>query len=137
MESTDRELLDRFCDSGDAGAFNQLVRRHGPMVLGVCRRVLRDPHDADDAFQATFLVLARKAGSLAEPQKLANWLYGVACRTAARAKAEGARWRVHERQFTDMRSAEARSGGAESFHQLRPVLDEELQRLPDKYRAPL
>jgi RNA polymerase sigma factor (sigma-70 family) len=136
-DSTDCQLLQRFAGQREEAAFAALVQRHGPMVLGVCRRVLHDPHDVDDAFQATFLVLARKAGSLTEPEKLANWLYGVACRTAARAKAEAARRRVHERQFTDMPSAEERPSGAESFHELGPVLDEELQRLPDKYRAPL
>jgi RNA polymerase sigma factor (sigma-70 family) len=136
-DTTDRELLQRFAGQREEAAFAALVQRHGPMVLGVCRRVLHDLHDADDAFQATFLVLARKAGSLATPEKLANWLYGVACRTAARAKAEAARRRMRERQFTDMPSAEARLDGAEFFHELRPVLDEELQRLPDKYQAPL
>lgn len=136
-DATDRQLLQRFAGRREEAAFAALVGRHGPMVLGVCRRVLHDAHDADDAFQATFLVLARKAGSLARPEKLANWLYGVACRTAARARAETARRRAHERQFPAMPSAEARPDGAESFHELRPVLDEELQRLPDKYRAPL
>src|SRR6516165_5511464 len=136
-DSTDRQLLQRFTGQREEAAFAALVQRHGPMVLGVCQRILHDPHDADDAFQATFLVLARKAGSLAKPEKLANWLYGVACRTAARAKAEAARRRVHERQYTDMPSPEARPNGGESFHELRPVLDAELQRLPDKYRAPL
>jgi RNA polymerase sigma factor (sigma-70 family) len=136
-DTTDRQLLQRFASQREEAAFAALVQRHGPMVLGVCRRVLHDPHDADDAFQATFLVLARKAGSLARPEKLANWLYGVACRTAARAKAQAVRRRVHERQFTDMPSADGRPNGAESLHELRLVLDEELQRLPDKYRAPL
>jgi RNA polymerase sigma factor (sigma-70 family) len=136
-DSTDRQLLQRFAGQREEAAFAALVQRHGPMVLGVCRRILHDPHDADDAFQATFLVLARKAGSLANPEKLANWLYGVACRTAARAKAEAARRRMRERQFTDMPPAEARPNGAESYQELRPVLDEELQRLPDRYRAPL
>jgi RNA polymerase sigma factor (sigma-70 family) len=136
-DSTDRQLLQRIAGHREEAAFAVLVQRHGPMVLGVCRRILHDPHDADDAFQATFLVLARKAGSLANPEKLANWLYGVACRTAARAKAEAARRRMHERQFPDMASPEARSSSGESFHEFRPVLDEELQRLPDKYRAPL
>ena len=83
-DSTDHQLLQRFAGQREEAAFAALVQRHGPMVLGVCHRVLHDPHDADDAFQATFLVLARKAGSLARPEKLANWLYGVACRTAAR-----------------------------------------------------
>src|SRR6516162_4276367 len=96
-DSTDRQLLQRYTGQREEAAFAALVGRHGPMVLGVCRRVLRDPDDVDDAFQATFLVLARKAGSLAQPEKLANWLYGVACRTAARAKAEAARRRGHER----------------------------------------
>jgi RNA polymerase sigma factor (sigma-70 family) len=136
-DTTDRELLERFAGQREEAAFAALVQRHGPMVLGVCRRVLHDAHDADDAFQATFLVLARKADSLARPEKLANWLYGVACRTAARARAQAVRRRVHERQFTNMPSAPTPSGGAESFHELRLVLDEELQRLPDKYRAPL
>jgi RNA polymerase sigma factor (sigma-70 family) len=136
-DTTDRQLLQRFASQREEAAFAALVQRHGPMVLGACRRVLQDPHDADDAFQATFLVLARKAGSLARPEKLANWLYGVACRTAARAKAQAVRRRVHERQFTDMPSADARPNGAEPLHELRLVLDEELQRLPDKYRAPL
>src|SRR6476659_4554811 len=109
MQGSDGDLIRRFCVSRSKDAFAAIVQRHGPMVLGVCRRILRDPHDADDAFQATFLVLARKAGSLARPEELANWLYGVACRTAARAKAEAARRRTHERQFPDMPPPEARS----------------------------
>jgi RNA polymerase sigma factor (sigma-70 family) len=136
-DTTDQQLLRRFASRREEAAFAALVQRHGPMVLGALRRVLQDPHDADDAFQATFLVLARKAGSLARPEKLANWLYGVACRTAARAKAQAARRRAHERQFTDMPAVEARPNGAEPLHELRLVLDEELRRLPDKYRAPL
>src|SRR6478672_87945 len=74
----DRHLLDRFARHRDEAAFAALVRRHGPMVLGVCRRVLRDRHAAEDAFQATFLLLARKAGSLRQPDRLGPWLYGVA-----------------------------------------------------------
>src|SRR5438105_2677667 len=76
-EGDDARLLERFARDRDESAFETLVRRHGPMVLGVCRRILRDHHDAEDAFQATFFVLARKAGSLAQPDRLANWLYGV------------------------------------------------------------
>src|SRR5690242_12137839 len=83
----DRDLLDRFTRSKDQQAFAALVRRHGPPVLGVCRRVLRDPHAAEDAFQATFLILARKASAIARPEALASWLYGVAVRVACKARA--------------------------------------------------
>src|SRR2546425_7786725 len=78
----DAVLLSRFARGGDESAFAELVRRHGPAVLGACRRILRDGHAAEDAFQATFLLLARKASSLHQPERLASWLYGVACRTA-------------------------------------------------------
>src|SRR5579885_230769 len=78
--ASDRDLLDRFTRHNDQQAFAALVRRHGPPVLGVCRRVLRDPHAADDAFQATFMVLARKASTIARPDALAGWLHGVAVR---------------------------------------------------------
>jgi RNA polymerase sigma factor (sigma-70 family) len=125
--------LERFARQQDEAAFAALVRRHGPMVLGVCQRILRDPHDAEDAFQATFLVLVRKTGSLARPELLANWLYGVACRTALSARAEAARRRTCERPVVD-RPVE---GSADAdWHDLRPVLDEEVSRLPDVYRVP-
>src|SRR5437899_11517450 len=83
----DAELVRAFSRNRDAAAYEQIVRRHGPMVLGVCRRVLRDPADADDAFQATFLVLVRKAGSLRVPDRLAGWLHQVARRTARKLRA--------------------------------------------------
>src|SRR4051812_39465728 len=89
----DGELLERFAARRDEAAFEALVRRHGPMVWGVCRRVLRDRHDAEDAFQATFLVLARKAASVAQPELVTNWLYVVASKTAARAGAMASRRR--------------------------------------------
>src|SRR5262249_33562681 len=85
--ATDRPLFSRFAGQWDETAFEALVRRHGPLVLGVCRRVLRDAHAAEDAFQTTFLVLARKAGSLRRPEALGPWLYGVALRTARKARA--------------------------------------------------
>src|SRR5437867_4428396 len=85
-ESPDRELVERFAERGDGEAFAALVRRHGPMVLGVCRRVLRHEQDAEDAFQAVFLVLGRKAGSLRRKEAVGPWLFGVARRLALRAR---------------------------------------------------
>src|SRR3954469_2589036 len=96
---TDGQLLDEYLSQGDDTALGLLVQRHGPMVWGVCRRVLRDRHDAEDAFQATFLVLARKAASVAQPELVANWLHAVACKTAARAGAMASRRRARERQM--------------------------------------
>ena len=89
--STEGELLERFVTYRDEAAFEALMARHAPMVLGVCRQVLRDPNDVDDAFQATFLVLVRKAASLRHRELLGNWLYGVAYRVAIRARAVAAR----------------------------------------------
>src|SRR5205823_5836087 len=83
-DRTDRQLLERAATGHDEGAFEAILRRHGPLVFGVCRRVLRNEHDAEDAFQATFLVLVQKAGSLERPEALSHWLYEVAYRTASR-----------------------------------------------------
>ncbi len=130
----DAELLARFTAGRDEAAFTALVRRHGPLVLGVCRRVLRDPHAAEDAFQATFLVLARKAGSIARPEVLGHWLHGVACRTAARARADAARRRAHERRAPGRMAVDPNDELL--WRDLRPVLDEEVNRLPPRYRVP-
>jgi RNA polymerase sigma factor (sigma-70 family) len=129
---TDGQLLGQFVTHRNEAAFEALVRRHGPMVLGVCRRLLRDPHDAEDAFQATFLVLARKAASVSPPEMVGNWLYGVARTTAIRARAANAKRRVRERQVADMPEPKVRQKGLPDG--LLQVLDDELARLPDKFR---
>jgi RNA polymerase sigma factor (sigma-70 family) len=132
---TDGQLLERFLTRREEAAFEALVRRHGPMVLGVCLRVLRNGHDAEDAFQATFLVLVRKAGSIVPRNLVGNWLYGVAYRTALKARGMAARRRVVEGQVRDMSPSEALDPGALADLQTR--LDQELNRLPDKFRAPV
>jgi RNA polymerase sigma factor (sigma-70 family) len=132
---TDGQLLQDYLSCRDGAALAALVRRHGPMVWGVCRRVLCNHHDAEDAFQATFLVLVRKAGSIASPELLGNWLYGVAYQTALNARATAARRRARERQVTEMPEPEV--AAQELWPDLRPLLDRELSRLPDKYRVPI
>jgi RNA polymerase sigma factor (sigma-70 family) len=134
-EPSDGHLLRRFASRREESAFESIVRRHGPMVLGVCRRVLGNHHDAEDAFQATFLVLSRKAGSIASGELLANWLYGVAHNTALKAKAAAARRRARERQV--VQAPEPEVAGPDSGHELGPLLDQELSRLPEKYRLPI
>src|SRR5262245_8814122 len=99
---TDGQLLERFVTRREGAVFEAILHRHGPMVWGVCRRVLRDHHDAEDAFQATFLVLARKAASIAHREKLGNWLFGVAHQTAMKARAKRAKRRGREGQVPDM-----------------------------------
>src|SRR6478735_8530779 len=106
-ELSDALLLARFVERRDAAAFEVLVRRHGPMVMGTCRRILRCPHDAEDAFQATFLVLARKADAVSPREMLPNWLHGVAHQTALKAKAVADRRRGRERQVAELPEPEA------------------------------
>ncbi|VTT98968.1 sigma-70 family rna polymerase sigma factor : RNA polymerase sigma factor, sigma-70 family OS=Singulisphaera acidiphila (strain ATCC BAA-1392 / DSM 18658 / VKM B-2454 / MOB10) GN=Sinac_6419 PE=4 SV=1: Sigma70_r2: Sigma70_r4_2 [Gemmataceae bacterium] len=133
--ATDRQLLEAFAAGDRATAFGRLVDRHGPMVLGVCRRVLGNATDADDAFQATFLVLARQAAARGWRESVANYLYGVAFRTALRARVRAARRRHHEAR-TPPRSA-APPDDRVSVAELRGAVDEEVNRLPEKLRVPV
>jgi RNA polymerase sigma factor (sigma-70 family) len=131
---TDGDLLDRYRSARDEAAFELLVRRHGALVLGVCRRTLRDDHAAEDAFQATFLVLARKAGSVRQAT-VAGWLYRVALRIALRARQGAARRSVREQPLvSEPAAAEADPLASDD---LRAVLDDELGRLPERFRLPV
>src|SRR5262245_1755898 len=130
---SDGQLLSRYVGSRDESAFEALVRRHGPMVLGVCRRLLRDRHEAEDAFQATFLVLVRKAASVAPAEMLPNWLHGVARQTAVRARSAAAKRGSRERQVADLPETAARP--PEPAGELRALLDDEIARLPGKNRV--
>ncbi len=132
---SDRQLLERFVESGDEAAFAAILDRHGPMLLGLCRRLLSDAHLAEDVLQATFLVLARKAGSIGRRDSLASWLYGVAQQLARQARlAEAARWRRERQAATERPRA---TTGDPGWDELLRVLDEELKRLPERYRLPL
>jgi RNA polymerase sigma factor (sigma-70 family) len=131
---TDRALLQRFAGTRDRQAFEALMRRHGPMVLGVCRRMLRQEQDAEDVFQATFLILARKAASIRDPGAVVSWLYGVARRTARSAK------RAAERRHgleASAHAAPSRDPSLEAvWREVQTVLDAEINRLPDRLKAP-
>jgi RNA polymerase sigma factor (sigma-70 family) len=131
----DGQLLERYVKAGDDAAFAALVERYGPLVLGVCQRVLRDSHAAEDAFQATFLVLVRKASTLDRRGPIGNWIYTVAYRTAVKARANAARRRIRETRALPMPAEQTMDSAA--WQELRPLLDEEINRLPEKYRAPL
>jgi RNA polymerase sigma factor (sigma-70 family) len=133
-EVTDACLLERWLDGRDEAAFELVVWRHGPMVLGVCQRLLRHVQDAEDAFQATFLTLVRKAGSIAKRETLACWLYRVAYRVALRARTAAAKRRAQEIKSMDLLPAEPAQDLI--WRDLRPVLDEEVNRLPAKLRGP-
>jgi RNA polymerase sigma factor (sigma-70 family) len=132
-ELSDGQLLQRFLAGREEAAFALLLRRHGPMVLGVCRRVLRQEQDAEDAFQATFLVLAKKAASVEPRERVGPWLYGVAYRTALKARSLAARRREVER------AAARPAGTSDESHpdDLRTLLERHLSQLPDRFRAPL
>lgn len=130
---TDGQLLRCFLSQRDEAAFQVLVKRHAAMVMGVCRRVLRNEHDAEDAFQATFMVLVRKAASIGKPELLSNWLYGVAYRTALEARATEARRRKREKLVSAV--PEPAAVKPNECRELLPLLDRELSGLPDKYRS--
>jgi RNA polymerase sigma factor (sigma-70 family) len=132
---SDRDLLERFVARREEGAFAALVERHGGMVLGICRRVLRHAHDADDAWQAVFLVLARKAASILRKEALGAWLHGVAYHVATNLRRDLARRGAHETPLREVGQPDA--AGDLTWRELRAVLDEELARLPERLRAPL
>jgi RNA polymerase sigma factor (sigma-70 family) len=131
---TDREALRRFAAHREESAFAALMQRHGGLVMRVCRRLLRHDQDAEDAYQATFLVLARQAGTIRQERSVASWLYGVAYRVAMKARRTAARRRNHESRAAapDV----SRPASDLGWRELQTLLDEELNRLPEKYRAP-
>jgi RNA polymerase sigma factor (sigma-70 family) len=133
--NNDARLLNDFVDRSDPEAFAALVARHGPVVLRVCRTVLRDDHLAEDAFQATFLTLFKKAGAIQDPESLKGWLCGVAYKTAARIRQRSIRLSEREQAWDE--NASGGESAAESDHDLFLIVREELERLPDRYRAPL
>jgi RNA polymerase sigma factor (sigma-70 family) len=135
VESPDGQLLEQFATTRDERAFEELLARHGPMVYSVCRRVLDNDHDAADAYQATFLVLARKAGSIRKRGSVGSWLYGVAYRVARKSRTRGDRLLTLEEPVNPMCDADPTTPAV--WNDLRGVLDDELNRLPAKYRDPL
>jgi RNA polymerase sigma factor (sigma-70 family) len=133
----DGQFLHRFVAGRDESAFSALVSRHGPMVLGVCRRVLGPGPDADDAFQATFLVLLRRASTLHNADSLGPWLHGVAWRVATRARAGNARRRLEERKAAAIRPERTEAACPADRRELDAVVDEEINRLPENHRRPI
>jgi len=131
----DHDLLQGFIKRRDEAAFATLVRRHSPMVLSLCRRILRNEHDAEDALQATFLVLSQKAASLRPQESLGGWLYSVAYRVAQKARVAAARRHMHEGRAAGMQVADPLA--ALTLREAHEILDQELARMPDKFRAPL
>src|SRR5262249_50191543 len=132
---TDGDLLGRFVGARDEAAFTALIERHGPMVLGVCRRALPNYHDAEDACQATFLVLARKAASVRSQASLGVWLHGVAFRVAVNMRRDHARRKARE-QAVDAPAPEDPAAEV-TWREVQAILDEELYRLPEGHRAPV
>ncbi|MGC8640475.1 MAG: RNA polymerase sigma factor, partial [Isosphaeraceae bacterium] len=132
---SDAQLLERYLTARDEAAFEALVNQHGPMVLGLCRRLLRDPRDVEDAFQATFLVLVRKAPRIRDRGLLANWLYGVAYRVAVRARGNLLRRRARETSLGEIDPPA--TPDSDYPQEIPPALDQELNRLPARYRSPL
>src|SRR5260370_9501193 len=135
LDLADRELLDRFVTRRDGAAYAALVRRHGPMVLRLCLRVLQNEHDAEDAFQADFLVLNQKATLLLPQESLSGWLYRVAYRIAQKARIGAARRRKHEGRAAVKHAVDPLD--QITLREAYAVLDKELARLPDKFRVPL
>ena len=131
---TERQLLDRFVTANDPDAFKVLIERHGPMVLSVCRAVLREQHDAEDAFQNTFLVLARRAATITHSDTIGPWLHRVALRVAQKARFKDIERRARER---DRSESEPEYPFDPPDFSLIPVLREEVNRLPDRYRLPV
>jgi RNA polymerase sigma factor (sigma-70 family) len=142
-DDSDGDLLEQFCHGEELAAedaFGVLVERHGPMVLAICRHVLGQAQDAEDAFQATFLALARRGDAISDPRALSGWLREVAYRIALRSRVRASRTRAIERQAMEMVLGRDESAGPEeivSLSELRPVLREEVARLPEKYRVPV
>jgi RNA polymerase sigma factor (sigma-70 family) len=132
-EPSDGDLLQQFVAERDEGVFARILERHGPLVFGVCRQVLGNPHDAEDAFQATFLVLARKAAFIRKQEALAAWLHRVALNIARTARSSTAQRRVHERQAVLM--SQSSPVDEVALRDWRPVIHEEVDRLPEKYRV--
>ncbi|HTU91788.1 MAG TPA: sigma-70 family RNA polymerase sigma factor [Gemmataceae bacterium] len=136
-DATDGDLLERFASQRDQAAFAVLLRRHGPMVLNVCRRLLGQAEDAEDVFQAAFLLLARQAANIRKRDAVGSWLYGVAYRLASKARARRLRRQVHEWRAGMRKHDEGEADLKAAWRQVQETLDEALWRLPEKYRAVL
>jgi RNA polymerase sigma factor (sigma-70 family) len=135
--STDKQLLSHYVRERDPASFRNLVSRHGPAVYRVCRHVLGDEHEAEDAFQATFLLLVRKAPEIGDPEALGGWLRGVAYRVAIRARRQATRRRACEQARAELSQDKPVLPREESARELREVVGDELTRLPEDYRRPI